>query len=70
MRKVVLDTGEGRLVVQWRAGVASALDASAIARGRDVGTATVLLEGKLVPFSEPLWFAVAAFRPDIRIVEG
>jgi hypothetical protein len=40
-----------------------------IAEGRDVGSASVLLEGKPMPFSEPFWFAVAAFRPDIEIVD-
>jgi hypothetical protein len=29
-----------------------------------------LLDGEPVPFSEPFWFAVAAFRPDIEIVDG
>jgi hypothetical protein len=28
----------------------------------------VLEDGRLVPFEEPFWFAVAAFRPDVRIV--
>jgi hypothetical protein len=39
-----------------------------MAAGRDVGSASVLLDGKVVPFFEPFWFAVAAFRPDIEIV--
>jgi hypothetical protein len=56
------------LVVRWRAGVASALDSDAIAKGRDVGAAQVLERGRPVTFSEPFWFAVAAFRPDTRIV--
>jgi hypothetical protein len=68
-RTVDVDTDEGPLVVRWRPGVASALDASAIAKGRDVGAASVLLDGRPVPFTEPFWFVVAAFRPDIEIVD-
>jgi hypothetical protein len=66
---IELETDAGDLVVRWRRGVASALDTSAIAEGRDVGSAFVLLDGEAVPFSEPFWFAVAAFRPDIEIVD-
>jgi hypothetical protein len=68
-RTMEFETDKGRLVVRWRPGVASALDSGAIAAGRDVGSASVLLEGEPVPFSEPFWFAVAAFRPDIEIVD-
>jgi hypothetical protein len=68
-RKVVrLEVGKRRVVVRWRAGVASSLDQGAVAGGRDVGTAEVLENGRLVPFDEPFWFAVAAFRPNVRIV--
>lgn len=69
-RAITLETDAGELVVRWRAGVASALDGSGVANGRDVGAATVTLGGKAVPFHEPFWFAVAAFRPDIEIVGG
>ena len=69
-RTVEIETDKGELVVRWRAGVASALDEVTIAQGRDVGAASVLLEGEPLPFSEPFWFAVAAFRPDIEIVDG
>jgi hypothetical protein len=68
-RTIEVEAEEGRLVVRWRSGVASALDSGAIAEGRDVGSASVLLDGEPVPFSEPFWFAVAAFRPDIEIVD-
>ncbi|MDQ3381358.1 MAG: DUF3179 domain-containing protein [Actinomycetota bacterium] len=68
-RTITVQTDEDELVVRWRPGVSSALDASAIAQGRDVGATTVLLDGKPVPFTEPFWFAVAAFRPDIEIVD-
>jgi Protein of unknown function (DUF3179) len=67
-RSIELQTDEGRLVVRWKPGVASALDAAAIVDGRDVGAASVFLDGEPVPFTEPFWFAVAAFRPDIEVV--
>jgi len=67
-RELEVDVGGEQLVVRWTKGVASALDAGAIEEGRDVGAAEVLADGKLVPFDEPFWFAVAAFRPDARIV--
>ena len=62
------DVDGRRVVVRWQGGVASALDADEIAAGRDVGTATVTVDGEPAPFHEPFWFAVAAFRPDTRIV--
>jgi hypothetical protein len=68
-RTIEVETDSGTLVVRWEGGVASALDEAAIATGRDVGAATVRLDGELVPFSEPFWFAVAALRPDIEIVD-
>jgi hypothetical protein len=68
-RTIEVETDEGQLLVKWRPGVASALDSGAIAEGRDVGSALALLAGEPVPFSEPFWFAVAAFRPDIEIVD-
>jgi Protein of unknown function (DUF3179) len=68
-RKVVRVEVDGhRLVVRWRGGVASSLDENTIAGGRDVGAAEVWENGNLVAFDEPFWFAVAAFRPDVRIV--
>jgi hypothetical protein len=68
-KTITVQTDVGELAVRWRPGVASALDAYAIAEGRDVGAASVLLDGEPVPFTEPFWFAVAAFRPDIEIVD-
>jgi Protein of unknown function (DUF3179) len=68
-RTIEIETDDGTLDVRWRPGVASALDDPTIAEGRDVGAATVLLDGKPTPFSEPFWFAVAAFRPDIEVVD-
>jgi hypothetical protein len=66
-RTITVQADRGELVVRWRSGVASALDSSAIAEGRDVGAASVRLDGEPVPFTEPFWFAVAAFRPEIEI---
>jgi hypothetical protein len=34
-----------------------------------VGSVTVTLDGEPIPFQEPFWFAVAAFRPDAEIVD-
>jgi hypothetical protein len=69
-RTIAIETQRGTVVVRWRSGVASALDNGVIALGRDVGASSVLLEGEPIPFHEPFWFAVAAFRPDIEIVDG
>ena len=69
-RRIEIETDEGTLAVRWRPGVASALDEAEIAAGRDVGAARVNLDGQPIAFSEPFWFAVAAFRPDIEIVDG
>ncbi|MBA2461253.1 MAG: DUF3179 domain-containing protein [Actinobacteria bacterium] len=68
-RTVRVELGGSTLVFRWRSGVASALDAAEIASGRDVGAADVTENGKRVAFSEPFWFAIAAFDPDVRIVE-
>jgi Protein of unknown function (DUF3179) len=67
-RTVRVSVGGHSLVVRWRGGVASALDSGSIPRGRDVGAASVTEHGKPVVFDEPFWFAVAAFRPHVRIV--
>ena len=67
--RVTFDTADGEIDVRWTGGVASALDGVGIASGRDVGSVTVTLDGDPVPFHEPFWFAVAAFRPDIKILD-
>jgi Protein of unknown function (DUF3179) len=77
-RDPVLDAGEEaarrgdvaghRFEVRWQGGVSSALDSSEIASGRDVGAAQVFEQGRPTTFSEPFWFAVAAFRPHVQIV--
>lgn len=67
-RRVTVELGARKLDVRWAPGVASALGDATIANGDDVGSAQVLEDGKAVPFHEPFWFSVAAFRPDVRIV--
>ena len=67
-REVEITLAGHRLEVKWQGGVSSALDTSEIAAGRDIGAAQVFERGRPVPFSEPFWFAVAAFRPDTRII--
>jgi Protein of unknown function (DUF3179) len=67
-RLVRVTVAGNRLVVRWRGGIASALDSGLIPRGRDVGAASVTENGKPVVFDEPFWFAVAAFRPHVRVV--
>jgi len=67
-RVIRVALGASELVVRWRGGVASALDAGEIASGRDVGAADVTENGRRVAFSEPFWFALAAFDPGVRIV--
>ena len=67
-RVVRVTVGAHHLLVGWRGGVASALDSSSIPHGRDVGAASVTEHGQPVVFDEPFWFAVAAFRPHVRII--
>ena len=67
-RALTIVVGGERLLVRWRPGVTSPLDSIGIADGRPVGAAEVRHNGRLVPFDEPFWFAVAAFRPDVRII--
>ena len=68
-REITVELDGRELVARWTPGVASALGDSTIANGDDVGSAQVLENGRPVPFDEPFWFAVAAFRPDTRIVK-
>ena len=68
-KKVVrVKLGGATYVVRARTRVASALDDGTIANGRKVLTADVRVNGKPAAFTEPFWFAVAAFRPDTRII--
>jgi Protein of unknown function (DUF3179) len=66
-RQMTVDVAGHRLEIRFHAGVASALDSASIAFGRDVGAAQVTENGTPVPFSEPFWFAVAAFRPEVAL---
>jgi hypothetical protein len=68
-KKVVrVELGGSKLLVRWRPGVASSLDEAELAAGRDAGAAEVREGRRLVSFDQPFWFAVAAFRPEARIV--
>jgi hypothetical protein len=67
-RHLELTLAGRRFQVRWQRGVNSALDTGEIASGRDVGAAQVLEQGRPTTFSEPFWFAVAAFRPHVRII--
>jgi Protein of unknown function (DUF3179) len=67
-RVVRVEVGGSRLIVRWRPGLMSSLDEAEIVAGRDMGAAEVREGGRLVRFDQPFWFAVAAFRPDARIV--
>jgi len=67
-RQVEVTLAGHRLAVRWQGGVSSALDSGEIASGRDVGAAQVFEQGRPTTFSEPFWFAVAAFRPHVQIV--
>jgi Protein of unknown function (DUF3179) len=69
-KRVEVEVGGERLEVRWVSGVRSALDTPFVEAGREVGSAEVrsLESGEPVAFDQPFWFAVASFRPDIRIV--
>jgi Protein of unknown function (DUF3179) len=70
MGKIVVRLGGEELEVTWQAGTTSALDEAEIAEGRDVGSVDVrrVSDGERVAFDTPFWFAVAAFRPDVKLV--
>jgi Protein of unknown function (DUF3179) len=69
-KRVVVEVGGENLEVVFAGTASSALDSADIAEGRLVGSAEVRspATGEPVPFDQPFWFAVAAFRPDVRIV--
>jgi hypothetical protein len=68
--RVEVELGGETLEVIWVPGVRSALDSTNIFEGRTVGSAEVTSTetGAPVAFDTPFWFAVAAFRPDVKIV--
>jgi Protein of unknown function (DUF3179) len=69
--RIQVEVGGEAFAVEWLPGVRSPLDSGFVASGREVGSATVtaVATGEPVPFDQPFWFAVAAFRPDVRIVD-
>jgi Protein of unknown function (DUF3179) len=69
-KRVVVDVGGERLEVVFTGTANSALDSADIAEGRQVASADVrsVDTGEPVPFDQPFWFAVAAFRPDVRVL--
>ena len=62
--------GDEQLVAEWLPGVRSALNAQRIQASEEAGSARVTVAGtdELVSFQTPFWFAVAAFRPDTRVL--
>ena len=67
-RVVRVRLGDRTFVVRARGRAASALDSDSVEGGRSILTVDVRVAGRPVPFDQPFWFAVAAFRPDARIV--
>jgi hypothetical protein len=69
-KRVEAVVGGERVVIEWVPGVRSPLDTPFVAAGREVGSAAVVstATGEPVPFDQPFWFAVAAFRPDVRVL--
>lgn len=68
--RIEVEVGGETVEVLWLGGVRSSLGDPSIARAEEGGGADVrsLETGERVPFDTPFWFAVAAFRPDARIV--
>ena len=55
------------VILNWKAGMASALDAPKIAKGRDTGFVTVTRDGKPVPHHVTFAFVAHAFHPEVPI---
>jgi hypothetical protein len=60
--------GGATYVVRASGRVTSPLDDTSVAGGREILSVDVRVNGRPATFEEPFWFAVAAFRPDTRIV--
>ena len=63
----------GDFVISWEPGQASAVDASMVALGRDVGSVTVRTKGPApedVPHHVTFAFVFHAFQPDAEVVTG
>ncbi len=71
-RRLELEVGGELLAVEYVPGVRTSLGSPFIKEGEEVGSVSVraLPDGAPVPFDTPFWFAVAAFRPDVRVVAG
>lgn len=54
--------------IEWQAGMASALDDAAIAKGRDVGHVSVTRNGEAITHHVTFAFVAHAFHPDVPIV--
>ncbi len=69
---MAVTAGGGPVRIDWRQGLASPLESDQVGGGRDVGQVTVtdLRTGEPVVFDTPFWFAVVAFRPDVRVIRG
>jgi len=65
---MAVDVGGHEVVVRQLGPVSSPLDAQDIGASRTIATAEVTENGRPIPFDQPFWFAVAAFRPDVRVV--
>ena len=65
---VHVSVGGHRLIIRATGKTGSPLETGDIAGGRDLVTVTVKESGRPVIYDEPFWFAVAAFRPHVRIV--
>jgi uncharacterized protein DUF3179 len=64
--QVEITVGGTKLRVRVTGRATSALDGAVIADSRQLPTVEVVdRAGKAVPFDEPFWFAVAAFRPQV-----
>ena len=57
------------LHVEWTPGARSALDAEDVASSREIGSVEVRLArtGERLVADTPFWFAIAAFRPHVRV---
>jgi hypothetical protein len=68
--RLEFEVGGEQLEAEWIPGVRSALDETNLFEGRTVGSADVrsVDSGASVSFDTPFWFAVAAFRPDAKII--
>ena len=64
--------GGAALELSWIPGVRSAFGSLEGGEGRITGSALVrsVETGEIVAFDTPFWFAVAAFRPDVRVIDA